>query len=190
MTRKFHVNEVAIDALKQAEKATKKSSELRRMQAVRLYGGGQAVRQIIEVTRMGTRNIVDCVGGYREQGLAGLYDYQQKGNRTLLTDDQRRDLAGKLHQYRPVDLNLSPREYWTVSDLAVASSSGTGGVYKHRDGYIRILHRSGFTCQCSTKVYRHKPSASVLLEFEAQLEKKCPIFCKIILTDRLLPQTK
>lgn len=171
-TRKFHLSEETIDELKQAEKATKKSSELRRMQAVRLYGSGQAVRQIVEVTRMGTRSILDCVARYREKGIDGLYEYQQKGNRTLLTDEQRRDLAGKLHQYRPVDLKISQCEYWTVSDLAVAVEQWYGVVYKHRDGYIRILHRSGFTFQRSTKVYRHKPSAAALMEFEAQLEKK------------------
>lgn len=171
-TRKFHLSEAAIDELKQAEKATKKSSELRRMQAVRLYGSGQGMRQIVEVTRMGTRSILDCVARYREKGINALYEYQQKGNRTLLTDEQRRELAGKLHQYRPVDLNISQHEYWTVSDLAVAVEQWYGVVYQHRDGYLRILHRSGFTFQRSTKVYRHKPSAAARAEFEAQLEKK------------------
>jgi len=170
--RKFHLSEAALDELKQAEKATKRSSELRRMQAVRLYGSGQRVKQVVEVTRMGTRSILDCAARYREKGIAGLYEYQQKGNRTLLTDAQRRELAEKLRQYRPIDLHISQREYWTVSDLTVAVEQWYGVVYKHRDGYIRILHRSGFTFQRSTKVYRHKPNAAALGEFEAQLEKK------------------
>ena len=171
-TRKFQLSEEAIDELKQAEKATKKSSELRRMQVVRLYGSGQAMKQIVEVTRMGTRSILDCVARYREKGINALYEYQQKGNRTLLTDEQRRELAGRLHQYRPVDLNISQHEYWTVSDLVVAVERWYGVVYKHRDSYVRLLHRSGFTFQRSTKVYRHKPSATAVAEFEAQLEKK------------------
>jgi len=45
-TRKFHLSEEAIDELKRAEKATRKSSELRRMQAVRLYGSGQTVSRL------------------------------------------------------------------------------------------------------------------------------------------------
>ena len=171
-TRKFHLSEEAVDELKRAEKATRKSSELRRMQAVRLYGSGQAVKQIVEVTRMGTRSILSCVARYREKGIDALYEYQQKGNRRLLTDQQRRELAGKLQQYRPVDLNISQQEYWTVSDLAVAVEQWYGVVYKHSDSYIGILHRSGFTFQRSTKVYRHKPRAAALVEFEAQLEKK------------------
>ena len=171
-TRKFQLNEEALDELKHAERATKRSSELRRMQAVRLYGSGQAMSQIVEVTRMGTRNILHCVARYREKGINGLYEYRQKGNRTLLTDAQRHELAEKLHQYRPADLNISHHEYWTVSDLAVAVEQWYGVVYKHTDSYVRILHRSGFTFQRSTKVYRHKPGAAALVEFEAQLEKK------------------
>jgi transposase len=171
-TRKFHLSEEAIDALKRAETATKKSTELRRMQAVRLYGSGQAVRQIVEVTGLGTRTLLDCVARYREKGIDGLVDYQQTGNRTLLTDEQRRELAEKLKQYRPLDLHISQQQYWTVSDLAVAVEQWYGVVYQHRDGYIRILHRSGFSFQRSTKVYRHQPSAAALVEFEAMLEKK------------------
>jgi transposase len=171
-TRKFQLNEEARDELKRAERATKRSSELRRMQAVRLYGSGQAMPQIVEVTRMGTRNILHCVARYREKGMQGLYEYQQTGNRTLLTDAQRRDLAEKLHQYRPTDLHISQRQYWTVSDVAVAVEQWYGVVYKHTGSYVRILHRSGFTFQRSSKVYRHKPSPVALAEFEAQLEKK------------------
>ncbi|MDX2137166.1 MAG: helix-turn-helix domain-containing protein [Chloroflexota bacterium] len=171
-TRKFHLSEEAVDELKRAEKATRKSSELRRMQAVRLYGSGATVRQIVEVTRMGTRSILDCVARYRKKGINALYDYQQKGNRTLLTDDQRRDLAGKLHQYRPVDLNISQHEYWTVNDLAVVVEQWYGVVYKHTDSYIHILQQSGFSFQRSTKVYRHKPSAADIAVFESELEKK------------------
>ncbi len=171
-TRKFHLSDEAIDELKRAEQTTKRASELRRMQAVRLYGSGQAVSQIVEVTRMGTRSVLDCVARYRKKGMAGLYEYQQKSNRTLLTDQQRAEIAGKLHQYRPVDLHISQREYWTVSDLAAAVEQWYGVVYKHPDGYIRILHRSGFSFQRSTQVYRHQPGAAALADFEATLEKK------------------
>ncbi|MCK6581419.1 MAG: helix-turn-helix domain-containing protein [Anaerolineae bacterium] len=171
-TRQFHLSEEAVEALKQAEKATKRSSELRRMQVVRLYGSGEAVRQIAELSNMTVRGILNCVARYREKGIAGLHDYQQKGNRTLLSDAQRVDIAEKLHEYRPVDLGISQQLYWTVSALAVAVERWYGVVYKHDDSYLHILHESGFSFQRSTNVYRHKPSAAVLVEFEAQLEKK------------------
>jgi len=47
-----------------------------------------------------------------------------------------------------------------------------GVVYQAADGYYDLLRASGFTLQRSAKVYRHKPSAAALAEFEAQLEKK------------------
>jgi transposase len=171
-TRQFHLSEEAVDELERAEKATKRSSELRRMQVVRWYGSGQPVRQIAELSRMSIRGILNCVARYRERGVAGLYDYQQTGNRTLLSEAARADIAEKLHQYRPVDLGISQQTYWTVSDLAVAVEQWYGVVYKHKDSYLHILHQSGFSFQRSTNVYRHKPNAAVLAEFEAQLEKK------------------
>lgn len=59
-----------------------------------------------------------------------------------------------------------------MSDLAVAVEQWYGVVYKAVDGYYDLLHASGLSLQRSTKVYRHKPSAAVLAEFEAGLEKK------------------
>lgn len=171
-TRQFHLSEEAIDELKRAEQATKRSSELRRMQVVRLYGSGQPVAQIAELSQMSIRGILNGVARYREKGVDGLYDYQQRGNRTLLSEAQRGQIAEKLHQYRPVDLGISQQVYWTVSDLAVAVEQWYGVVYKHNDSYLHILHQSGFSFQRSTNVYRHKPSAAALAEFEAQLEKK------------------
>jgi len=170
--RKFHLSEEAVDELKRAEQATKRSSELRRMQVVRLYGSGQPVAQIAELSGMSIRGILNCVARYREKGVAGLYDYQQKGNRTLLSEAQRAQIAEKLHQYRPIDLGISQQFYWTVSDLAVAVEQWYGVVYQHDDSYLHLLHQSGFSFQRSTNVYRHKPSAATLAEFEAQLEKK------------------
>lgn len=171
-TRQFHLSEEAVDELKRAEQATKRSSELRRMQVVRLYGSGQPIRQIAELSQMSIRGILKCVARYRETGVAGLYEYQQQGNRTLLSQAERAQITEKLHQYRPVDLGISQQLYWTVSDLAVAVEQWYGVVYKHEDSYLHILHQSGFSFQRSTQVYRHQPSAVTLAAFEAELEKK------------------
>lgn len=170
--RQFYLSEEAVDELKRAEQATKRSSELRRLQVVRLYGSGQPMAQIAQLSQMSIRGILNCVARYREKGVAGLSDYQQTGNRTLLSTTQRAELADKLHQYRPVDLGISQAEYWTVRDLALAVEQWYGVVYKHEDSYLHILHQSGFSFQRSTSVYRHRPPAAVLAEFEAQLEKK------------------
>jgi hypothetical protein len=54
---------------------------------------------------------------------------------TTLTQEQRTELATKLHQLRPVDLNVSQNTDWTVSDLAVVVEQRYGVVYKALDGY-------------------------------------------------------
>jgi len=171
-TRALRLTETEVAALKQAEDERKRPNELRRMQAVRLFGSGMAVEQVMEVTGLRERTIQRHAARFRQEGVAGLKERRKGGNRALLTAAQRHEVAEKLHQYRPVDLQVSQREYWTVSDLAVVVEQWYGVVYKALDGYYDLLHSSGLSLQRPAKVYRHKPSASVLDEFETQLEKK------------------
>lgn len=171
-TRALKLTETEIAALKQAEDQTRRPNELRRMQAVRLFGSGMAVQQVIEVTGLSERTIQRHAARFRAGGIAELRERRKGGNRALLTDEQRAEVAEKLHHYRPVDLKISQHEYWTVSDLAVVVEQWYGVVYQSVDGYYDLLRTSGFTLQRSAKVYRHQPSAEALAEFEAQLEKK------------------
>lgn len=171
-TRDLKLTESEVAALKQAEQQTKRPSELRWMQAVRLFGSGMAVEQVVEVTGLSERTIQRQAAHFREEGIAGLRERRAGGNRALLKDEQRAELAEKLHQVRPVDLKVSERTYWMVSDLAVVVEQWYGVVYKALDGYYDLLRDSGFSLQRSTKVYRHQPSAAALADFEAALEKK------------------
>jgi transposase len=171
-TRALKLTETDVAALKQAEQETKRPSELRWMQAVRLFGSGMAVEQVMEVTGLSERTIQRQAARFRATGVAGLRERRVGGNRALLTEAQRAQIAEKLHQYRPVDLHLSQRDYWTVSDLAVVVEQWYGVVYKALDGYYDLLRASGLSLQRSTKVYRHQPSAAALADFEAALEKK------------------
>lgn len=171
-TRALRLTDTEIAALKQAENQTKRPHELRWLQAVRLFGSGMAVEQVVEVTGLSERTVQRQSARYRKEGIAGLYERRIGGNRALLTAAQRSEVAEKLHQYRPVDLKVSERTYWTVSDLAVVVEQWYGVVYKALDGYYALLRASGFTLQRSAKVYRHQPSAETRAAFEAGLEKK------------------
>lgn len=171
-TRALRLSETEVAELRQADQETKRPNEMRWMQAVRLFGSGMAVAQVVEVTGLSERTIQQQAARFREEGIAGLRERRVGGNRALLTDEQRGEIAEKLHQYRPIDLQVSQHEYWTVSDLAVVVEQWYGVVYQAVDGYYDLLHASGLSLQRSTKVYRHKPSAAVLAEFEAGLEKK------------------
>jgi putative transposase len=171
-TRALKLTETEIAALKQAEDQTSRPNELRRMQAVRLFGSGMAVDQVVEVTGLSERTIQRHASRFRAGGISELRERRKGGNRALLTDGQRGELAEKLHHYRPVDLKISQHHYWTVRDLAVVVEQWYGVVYQSVDSYYDLLHSSGFTLQRSAKVYRHQPGADALAEFETQLEKK------------------
>jgi hypothetical protein len=47
---------------------------------------GQPVVQIEKLSQMSIWSILSCMARYREKGVAGLYDYPQKGNRMLLSE--------------------------------------------------------------------------------------------------------
>jgi transposase len=142
------------------------------MQAVRLFGTGVPVSQIVEVTGLSERTIQRMATRFRTAGVTGLRERRIGGNRARLTQAQHAEIADRLRRYRPVDLHFSHREYWTVSDLTVAVEQWYGVRYKADESYHQLLHACGFSYQRATKVYRHKPSAEVLAEFEAELEKK------------------
>lgn len=171
-TREFHLTESASKELERAEQTTKRSDELRRLQAVRLYGTGVDLATIQTVTQLSKRSIQRWVSDYNERGLVSLKRQKPGGNNRKLTAAQRTEIQAKLHQYRPVDLHISQGQWWTVSDLRVAVERWFGVVYKDADSYQSLLHASGFSYQRTTKVYRSQPHQIALADFEADLEKK------------------
>ncbi len=116
---------------------------------------------------------------YREQGLIGLRtDYSARSQSTSkLTEAQRGDLQQRLHDYRPdqilaPEVRISKGRFWTVSDLAIAVKEWYGKVYKDGGSYRNLLHDCGFSYQKAERVYKSRPSAPQIAQFEAELEKK------------------
>jgi transposase len=171
-TRDFHLTAAAIQELDHAAQTTKRADELRRFQAVRLYGTGVELATIQTLTHLSKRSIQRWVSDYKEGGVVSLKRQKPGGNNRKLTAAQRTEIQAKLHQYRPVDLHISQGQWWTVSDLRVVVERWFGVVYKDADSYQSLLHASGFSYQRTTKVYRSQPSQIVRADFEAQLEKK------------------
>jgi transposase len=171
-TREFILSEAAVKELERAEQSTEQVDELRRMQGVRLYGTGAAMAVITQVTQASERTVRRWVAHYKEGGVTGLRERWRGGNNRKLSVEQRADLKAQLQQYRPVDLHISQGIYWTVSDLQTAVEGWYGVVYKEGDSYQALLQASGFSYQRTAKVYRSKPSAADVAQFEAELEKK------------------
>ena len=176
--RTFHLSEEEKNAFRQREAVSRDTTELKRLQGVRLYGSGRAVADIMEVTGCAESSLRRWVHQYGDHGLSGLRtDYSSRSqNSRKLSEAQCVDLQQRLQHYRP-DQVLSPEvriehgQFWTVSDLAIAVEHWYGIRYTDRGSYRTLLQRCGFSYQKTERVYKSRPSEAEVAQFEAELEK-------------------
>ena len=176
-TRQFQLTDEEQQAFEQAERQTRDTYELRRMQAVRLYGSGMPTPKIRQVIQCSDRRIREWAQKYRQQGLTGLRSHWQGENALKLSREQRADLKRRLHQYRPdqvlsAEVRVSQGQFWTISDLQIVVKAWYGVEYRALDSYRSLLHECGWSYQHTEKVYRSRPDAQAVADFEAELEKK------------------
>jgi len=174
--RQFQLTEEEIRAFRQAESQTRDVRELKRLQAVRLYGTGESVDSIQKLVGCGPVSPRQWSIEYQRGGLAGLKSRWAVGNAKKLSDEQRRDLFQKLEQYSPEqviapEVRVERGTFWTVSDLEIVVEQWYGVTYHSPTSYRNLLHASGLSYQKAEKVYRSQPGAVQLAEFEADLEK-------------------
>jgi transposase len=175
--RQFQLTEVEIAAFRQAEAQTRDVRELKRLQAVRLYGIGESVETIQKLVGCGPVSPAQWAMDYRRGGLEALKSRWAVGNANKLTDAQRQDLFEKLEQSSP-DQVIAPTmrvargTFWTVSDLQLVVEQWYGVTYRSETSYRTLLHASGLSYQKVDKVYRSQPGAVELADFEAALEKR------------------
>lgn len=176
-TRKFQLTEEETQKIEQAERQTRDAYELRRLQAVRLYGSGIATGEIMRLIQGSERRIREWTQKYGQQGLAGLKSQWQGENALKLSREQRADLKQRVQQYRPdqvmsVEVRISRGQFWTVSDLQIMVKVWYEVEYNTADSYRKLLHECGLSYQRTEKVYRSQPDAQTVADFEAELEKK------------------
>jgi len=177
--RRFQLSEGETRQLRAREQQTDSVAELKRLEAVRLYGSGQSVATINDMTGCAESSVREWVQDYKRAGLAGLQaHYEQSAhNASKLTQAQRADLQDRLHAYRPdqvlsATLRVSQGAFWTVSDLHIAVEQWYGLVYQDAEAYQQVFHHCGFSYQRAERVYKSRPSEADIVAFEAELEKK------------------
>jgi len=175
--RKFSLNEKEVAAFRQREAETRNVYELKHLQAVRLYGSGVEMTDIIETVGPVEQSIWRWVRNYQREGLAGLRASWAGQNANKLSAKQRAEIKLKVETYRPDqilprELRVSQGEFWTVSDLQVAVKTWCGVEYACADSYRTLLHEAGLSYQRTEGVYRSKLSQTAIADFEAELEKK------------------
>lgn len=174
--RQFQLTEEEIGAFRQAEAQTRDVRELKRLQAVRLYGSGESVDTIQKLVGCGPASPRQWAIAYRRGGLVGLKSRWAVGNANKLSDEQRQDLFAKLEQYSPAqviapNVRVEHGSFWTVSDLEIVVEQWYGVTYRSPNSYRGLLHASGLSYQKVEKIYRSQPGAVQLADFEAELEK-------------------
>ncbi len=165
--------------LRQRERQTHKAAELKRLQAVRLYGSGMRIAQIRDMVGCAESSIRAWVQDYQRAGLAGLSAHYDRSaqNASKLSVAQRTELGERLHQYRPnqviaPELRISQGQFWTVSDLQIVVEQWYGVVYEDQGSYRHLFDHCGFSYQRAERVYKSRPSEADIANFEAELEKK------------------
>lgn len=175
--RQFQLTDKERQVFEQAEQQTRDAYELRRLQAVRLYGSGVATREIRQLVQCSDRRIREWTQRYQQAGVAGLKSHWQGENALKLSREQRTDLKQRLQQYHPdqviaPDIRISRGQFWTISDLQIVVKSWYAVEYRTSDSYRTLLRECGLSYQRTEKVYRSRPDVQTVADFEAELEKK------------------
>ncbi len=175
--REFRLSEAEQGVLRQREGETSDVRELKRLQAVRLYGSGEAMSAVENVVGSSRRTIQRWVEAYQERGVDGLRPHWQGGNAKKLSDAQRAEVVQRLQGYQPDQLlsgevRVSQGSFWTVSDVQVAVKAWYGVEYRTYDSCRALLYEANFSYQRTEGVYRSRPSQATVAQFEEALEKK------------------
>jgi len=176
-TRQFTLTKQESNKLRQAEAQTRNIREMKRLQAVRMYGEGYATREIEALAGCSWRALMDWCRNYREEGINGLKSRYDGQNAARLTREQRADLKTRLSMYRPdqviaADIRIEQGQFWTVSDLKIVVEQWYGVSYQSDNSYRNLLHHSRFSLQRPEGRYRSHPDDLTIANFEAELEKK------------------
>ena len=175
--RKFNLSPEAIVALEKREHETRESFELRRLQAVRLYGSGAEMRVVQQVCGASRRTVQRWVDRYEIAGLAGLKAGWQGGNHRGLSEAQRWAIKRQLQHQSPTEVLAAGEEpqgdrFRTVDNVRALVETHYGVHYRSVRSYHALLHESGLSYQRPEGIYHSRPSEAVIAEFEADAEKK------------------
>ena len=173
--RRFQLMEDQIRELVNAHDHCKDGPTRTRLLAVRLYGINYPVQEVREITGCSQTSLMRWCRKYRQQGVSGLEDHRQGGNRAMLTAVQIEELRERLHAYTPRAL-LGPQaatpdgQFWTIEDLQQVVQQWYGVLYKSPTSYRHLFALCGFSHQRPARVYRSRRESDVVA-FEALVEK-------------------
>ena len=173
--RQYQLTEAEVNELIGAYAQSKDGPTRTRYQAVRLYGMGYPVEQIMAITGCGRTRLMEWCIAYREHGLNGLIDKRAGGNNAKLSHEQIDQLRERLHTYTPRQVLgettfTESGQFWTVEDVQRALKHWYQVEYRSRSSIWQLLDTCGFSYQRPRKVFKSRRAADVRA-FEEQFEK-------------------
>jgi len=174
--RTFRLTEAEANALHAAYLHMQDANTKTRFQAVRLYGLGYSVPQILDICGGSHSRLLEWTRAYRDHGLIALLDHRKGGNFAKLRPQQVESLCNQLKTYTPAQLLgreecVGEGEFWNVADLARLVEREHGVVYQSLTSYYSLLAKCGYSSQYPAKQYKSHSDLKVM-EFEEALEKK------------------
>ena len=141
--RKFKLSPEAVVEFEKREHETREALELRRLQAVGLYGSGADMAVVQQISRASRRTIQRWVDRDEATGLDGLKAGWKGGNHRGLSAAQRTALKNQLQNQRPNQGLATGEEAredrcWTVADIRELVEKHYGVHYRSR------LHDAGW----------------------------------------------
>ena len=124
--------------------STKLTREYRRLQAVYLYGINQSLKEVAQVTQLGTSTIAALYHRYRRVGLKGIPDAKRSGRPKRLTSEQEAQLREVILNKTPVDVGFAAELNWTSSLAATYIKKEYGYEYSIK-GVTLIFKRLNLT---------------------------------------------
>lgn len=159
---RFRLTEEQAEELRQACQASRDGPLRTRCLAVRLYGSGYSLTEVMQITGCSRTSLMDWRRRYKETGVAGLLDQRTGGNRAKLTADQIEELKKRLNRYSPAEAlgreltGHAPR-IWTVDSLTKAIEKWFRVHYESRSSYLRLFELCGFSYKRSSGGFRPRP---------------------------------
>jgi transposase len=178
-TRTFCLTDAEANQLHSAYLHMQDANTKTRFQAVRLYGLGYPVSEILDICGGSHTRLLEWARAYRQSGMTALLDHRAGGNSAKLKPAQVDSLRDQLQRYTPAQLLgqqecIGAGEFWTVGDLARLVEREHGVCYQSPTSYYTLLAKCGFSSQCPAKQYKSHSDLKIM-EFEENLEKKLSI---------------
>ena len=132
--RRFVLTQDGVNELIGAHAQCKDGPTRTRLLAVRLYGTGYSVSQVIEITGCSRTSLLEWCQKHKNDGIKGLMDHRLGGNSAKLKPAQVDEIRRLVHEYTPRGLlgqeTATPDgQFWTARDLARLVEKRLGVTY-------------------------------------------------------------